>query len=178
MERETLEQVRAYLEERRLESLNFEAIETTEADPVMLDLAKMVVEEKIIALEPKEGVGSIEVTINATGFATMVKDMINQIAEEFTTEQEEQEICLGLCKLEVPNTFYAEYEKSGNVHDEIKNKEKNRTLKEEEIRISINEARYALSRIIKGIKKYNKQLEYINHIVEDKKEPFDFKIED
>lgn len=178
MERETLEQVRAYLEERRLECLNFEAIETTEADPVMLDLAKMVVEEKIRGLEPKEGVGSIEVTINATEVVTMAKDMINKITEELEKEQEEKEICLGLCKLEIPNTFYAEYEKSGIVHDEIKNKEKNRTLKEEEIRASINEARYVLSRTIKAIKRYNKQLEYINHIVEDKKEPFDFKIED
>ncbi len=93
MERETLEQVRAYLEERRLECLNFEEIETTEADPVMLDLAKMVIEEKIRDLEPKEGVGSIEVTINATEVATMVKDTVNQITEEVEEEQEEKEIC-------------------------------------------------------------------------------------
>ena len=77
MERETLEQVIAYLEERGLKSQNFEAIETTEADPVMLDLAKMVVEEKIRDLEPKEGVGNIEVTINAAEVTTMVKDMVN-----------------------------------------------------------------------------------------------------
>ena len=134
MERETLEQVRAYLEERRLESLNFEAIETTEADPVMLDLAKMVVEEKIRALEAKEVVGSIEVTINATEVATMVKDMINQITEEFTTEQEEKEICLGLCELKIPQQLTEELEKVEKLKSNINAKEDNMTVREERIK--------------------------------------------
>lgn len=72
MERETLEQVRAYLEERRLESLNFESIETTEADPVMLDLAKMVVEEKIKDLESEQEI-NIEAQIDAAAFIEVGK---------------------------------------------------------------------------------------------------------
>lgn len=54
MKKETLMQVREYLEERRIESLNYSEIETTDADPVMLDLARIVVEEKIRDLELKQ----------------------------------------------------------------------------------------------------------------------------
>lgn len=134
MERETLEQVIAYLEERRLESLNFEEIETTEADPVMLDLAKMVVEEKIRDLEPKEGVGNIEVTINAAEVTTMVKDMVNQITEEFTAEQEEKAICLGLCELKIPQQLTEELEKVEKLKNNINAKKDDMTVREEKIK--------------------------------------------
>ena len=165
MERETLEQVRAYLEERRLESLNFESIETTEADPVMLDLAKMVVEEKIRALGPKEGVGSIEVTINATEVATMVKDKINQITEELIPAEEEKEICLGLCELKIPQQFTEELAKIEKLKKTIYEKDDDMTLRENKITYRLGAMLNCRETFIEFVDAYNGQLEEIKKIV-------------
>ena len=165
MERETLEQVIAYLEERRLESLNFEAIETTEADPVMLDLAKMVVEEKIRDLEPKEGVGNIEVTINAAEVTTMVKDMVNQITEEFTAEQEEKAICLGLCELKIPQQLTEELEKIEKLKNTLYAKEDDMTIGESKITYRLMSMLHYGERLRGYINMYNNQLEAIKKII-------------
>lgn len=133
MERETLEQVRVYLEERRLESLNFEAIETTEADPVMLDLAKMVVEEKIRDLEPKQSINIKEIIISGKALE-IAKDIIDQVDKELGTEQEEKAICLGLCELKIPQQLTEELEKVEKLKSNINAKEDNATVREERIK--------------------------------------------
>ena len=133
MERETLEQVIAYLEERRLESLNFEAIETTEADPVMLDLAKMVVEEKIRDLEPKQSINIKEIIISGKALE-IAKDIIDQVDKELGTEQEEKAICLGLCELKIPQQLTEELEKVEKLKNNINAKKDDMTVREEKIK--------------------------------------------
>ena len=87
MKKETLVQVRNYLEERRIESLNYLEIEIKEEDSLMLDLARMVVEEKIRDVEPKQGAENIKVTINTIDISEKVNDAARQIRSEFEVKK-------------------------------------------------------------------------------------------
>lgn len=78
MKKETLMQVREYLEERRIESLNYSEIETTDADPVMLDLARIVVEEKIRDLELKQSLGEIKVKIDGADISEIASEAVKK----------------------------------------------------------------------------------------------------
>lgn len=78
MKKETLMQVREYLEERRIESLNYSEIETTDADPVMLDLARIVVEEKIRDLELKQSLWEIKVKIDGADISEIASEAVKK----------------------------------------------------------------------------------------------------
>lgn len=78
MKKETLMQVREYLEERRIESLNYSEIETTDADPVMLDLARIVVEEKIRDLELKQSLGEIKAKIDGADISEIASEAVKK----------------------------------------------------------------------------------------------------
>lgn len=164
MERETLKQVRAYLEEKRLESLNFEAIETTEADPVMLDLAKMVVEEKIRDLEPKQSINIKEIIISGKALE-IAKDIIDQVDKELGTEQEEKAICLGLCELKIPQQLTEELEKIEKLKNTLYAKEDDMTIGESKITYRLMSMLHYGERLRGYINMYNNQLEAIKKII-------------
>ena len=192
MKKETLEQVREYLEERRLESLNFSAIETSEADPVMLDLARIVVEEKIRELEAKQGVEDEKVNsptdnltatihIDARGFAENVVRSIEAIETFYSGKQghifiengvikANKEICLGLCELSIPKQFSEELEKIEIIKERINSKVRDMTLRDADVKNILLANINCNEQILHLIDRYNKGLNMIKELVDSKTE--------
>ena len=158
MEKETLVQVRNYLIERRVDALQYSDVETKEIDPVMLDLARIVVEDKIRDLEPKQGV---EAFYNGKeGHISIVNGVIKA----------NKEICLGLCELSIPKQFSEELEKIEKMKQDIFTKDKDMTLRERDVIDKLIEMINCNEQILYLINRYNKGLNMIKELVDSKTE--------
>ena len=158
MEKETLVQVRNYLIERRVDALQYSDVETKEIDPVMLDLARIVVEDKIRDLEPKQGV---EAFYNGKeGHISIVNGVIKA----------NKEICLGLCELSIPKQFSEELEKIEIIKERINSKVRDMTLRDADVKNILLANINCNEQILHLIDRYNKGLNMIKELVDSKTE--------
>lgn len=135
----------------------------------MLDLAKMVVEEKIRDLEQKQSINIKEIIISGKALE-IAKDIIDQVDKELGTEQEEKAICLGLCELKIPQQLTEELEKVEKLKNNINAKKDDMTVRESEITFRLTDILHNGEELTRCIDMHNKLLETIKKIVNRKNE--------
>ena len=192
MEKETLVQVRNYLIERRADALQYSEVETKEIDPVMLDLARIVVEDKIRDLEPKQGVEDEKVNsptdkltttiyIDAGDFKEMIANSIEEIKSLYVGKEghifiengvikANKETCLGLCELSIPKQFSEELEKIEIIKERINSKARDMTLRDADVKNILLANINCNEQILHLIDRYNKGLNMIKELVDRKTE--------